>query len=121
MLGKLIGVGVVAGFLAASTGGVMALASKHVKDPPSCTLSGTTSGGAPLTLTGSGYTPGDSYLADFLWPNGTAGGFAAAADPAGDIQVDTYAWSSGTYTVDVYSTQGSQAELATCSIAVPTS
>jgi hypothetical protein len=94
------------------------LAGKSVKDP-TCTLSAAAAGGAPLTLTGSGYAPGVPYGVNFLWPNGTQGGVGATADSSGSISVSTYAWWAGTYTVNVVSTSGRQATVTTCSLTLP--
>ena len=79
-----------------------------------CTLAGSTVGGA-LVLSGSGYSPGANYVADFLWPNGTSGGFPTTADTSGNIRVSTYAWWAGTYTANVMTAGANSHLMASCS------
>ena len=82
-----------------------------------CTLTGSAKG-APLTLTGSGYSPGATYSVDFVWPNGSMGGVGATANSAGAISVSTYAWWAGTYKAEVFSGSGNKGMMATCSTTI---
>jgi hypothetical protein len=77
-----------------------------------CTLSPATLGGL-LIISGSGFAPGTSYVAQITWPTGGTGNLPVTADSSGDWSVSTYAWWSGTYTVDVMTTK--DALMATCS------
>jgi hypothetical protein len=77
-----------------------------------CSLSPATLGG-PLIISGSGFAPGTSYVAQITWPTGGKGNVPVAADSSGDWFVSTYAWWAGTYTVDVTTTK--DALMATCS------
>ena len=82
-----------------------------------CSLSGSTVGG-PLVLSGSGFTPGASYIADFFWPNGTSGGFPATADSSGNVRVSTYAWWAGTYKAEVMMAGSKSQMMASCSTTI---
>jgi hypothetical protein len=80
-----------------------------------CTLSAS-SLGTPLTVAGSGYTPGAQYTLNWIWPN-SVGEMATAvtADSSGHISQSSYADWSGSYTVQVlYSGR----QVASCSISV---
>ena len=90
------------------------VASKHgAQSTAQCSLAGSTVGGT-LVLSGAGYTPGATYVADFLWPNGTTGGFPTTADNSGNIRVSTYAWWAGTYTANVMTSGSKSHAVATC-------
>jgi hypothetical protein len=82
-----------------------------------CTLSGSTMGG-PLVLSGSGYTPGASYVVNMLWNNDTSteGATVVTADPSGNIRLSGYADYAGTYTDNIMS---GRSQVATCSTTVP--
>ncbi len=78
----------------------------------SCSLSGSVVG-ARLSLAGSGFAPGGSYQANFMWPDGSESGLMTTASSSGTLSVSVYAdGGSGTVTVDVLS--GTH-QVATCS------
>jgi hypothetical protein len=77
-----------------------------------CSLSPAVVGG-PLTISGTGYTPGAKYTIVMTWPYGGKGDLFATADSTGAWQTNTYAYWAGTYYAQV---EGSKsAVLATCS------
>ena len=124
-MGRLFVVAIVMGATASILGfGILnysPVASKHnnggAAGATACTLTGTTVGGA-LTLTGGGYAANTSYAASFQWPNGTAGAFPANSNSSGAIKVSTYAWWSGTYRVNVFTTGNHPQLMASCSTTV---
>ena len=66
-----------------------------------CSLSASGVGSA-LTLSGSGYTPGATYIVDWVWPNGNGeAASSVTADPSGNISTSLYANWAGSYTDNV--------------------
>ena len=103
-------------------GGIAHAAGKHGGGgPQSSTMTCTASAagvGAPLYVTGSGYRAGASYIVEFFWPNnGGEGVTSAMADSSGNIALSSYAYWSGSYTVNVAQTENGT-PLATCATAV---
>jgi len=87
-------------------------------DPAYCLVSPTTLGGT-LTITGSGYTPGATYVVNIAWPNniGTMG-TGVTADASGSWSTRLWAYYAGQYFVNVDATTGNHALLASCSTTV---
>ena len=111
----IVAVTAIMGFSVLST---VPVASRHNNaTAASCTLAATVVG-APLTLSGVGYAPGEAYAAKFVWPNGTSGVFGATANSSGGITVSTYAWSSGTFTAYVSTIGGNSRLMTSCSVTV---
>jgi len=82
----------------------------------SCTLS-TTGLGAPLTLSGSGYSPNTSYGVVFVWPTGAGtAGTGTTSDASGNLSVSTYAYWLGSYSASVTDSHGRQ--VASCATTV---
>ena len=84
-------------------------------DPPSCTAASVPLG-ATLTITGTGQA-GTTYDLAIVWPNNNGTGVTAVtADSTGIWSTSTWAYFSGTYGFQLYTTKGSL--LATCSTTV---
>ncbi len=87
-------------------------------DPAYCLIGPATLGG-PLTITGSGYAPGATYIVNITWPNniGTMG-TGVTADVSGSWSTILWAYYAGQYFVNVDATSGNHALLASCSTTV---
>ena len=94
------------GVLAAGGGGHNSGATK------TCTISPAVVGG-PMSVSGSGYTPGAKYTVVMTWPYGGQSDLFATADSSGAWVTNTYAYWSGTYYAKVTNSKGGA--LASCS------
>ncbi len=87
-------------------------------DPAYCLVSPTTLGGT-LTIAGSGYTPGASYVVNITWPNGIGTmGTGVTADVSGSWSTSLWAYYAGQYLVNVDAATGNHALVASCSTTV---
>jgi len=104
---------IIIGAVTVLTNSMLPVASHHTA-PTAATCVVTAAGaGSLMTISGTGYAAGNSYAAEMTWPTGGTGNFPVTANSSGAWTVSTYAWWSGTYTVNVVTLKGTH--LATCS------
>ncbi len=103
-----------------SIGFLSAVAAKpnNKASTATCTISSVTVG-SMFIISGTGFTPGASYVASVIWPsNNGSGGVPVTADASGSWSQGEYAYWTGAYTVNVNSVARHPALLATCSMMV---
>jgi hypothetical protein len=104
---------IIIGAVTVLTNSMLPVASHHsAPTAPACTITAGAAGSL-MTISGTGYAAGSNYDAAMTWPPGGTGDFPVTANSSGAWTVSTYAWWSGTYTVNVLTLKGWH--LATCS------
>jgi hypothetical protein len=95
-----------------SVTGILVASHHNASGTTACTMS-TASLGGPLTVSGSGYSPGASYAVRMTWPYGGTGDLLTNANASGQISLTTQALWSGTYKASVVDSKGTV--IASCS------
>jgi hypothetical protein len=104
---------IIVGAVTVLANGMLPVASHHsLSTAATCTASASAVG-ATMTITGTGYAPGNNYVAQVTWPTGGTGNFPVTANSSGNWSLSTYAWWAGTYTVNVETLKATH--MATCS------